>query len=290
VVLLERFCIITNPGKDRDYQIAKQIKAFFKAKGKHCFIAKHVPFDHPAPSSDIRRTDVSKLPPGIQCAIILGGDGTFIQAANDLRETDIPMVGVNLGTLGYLTEIEKQTMFPAFERLMRDEYRLEHRMMLYGALHYGGDKHLFGTALNDIVVNRGIFGKMVSVELSINGQQIDTYIGDGLIISTPTGSTSYNLSAGGPVVAPQVQAMIITPICPHSLNNRSMVIEATDTIELSIGRTKVEFADEAVVTLDGRQGLLLQTGDRIQIQKAEQETTILKLTEHCFYDVLKSKF
>ena len=131
---------------------------------------------------------------------------------------------------------------------------------------------------------------MISVELTINGQFLDTYIGDGVILSTPTGSTSYNLSAGGPVVAPQVQAIIITPICPHSLNNRSMVINASDQVELKVGRTKAEAADEAVITLDGRLGLLLQTGDRIEVGKAAQETKILKLTNHCFYDVVKSKF
>lgn len=287
---MERFCIITNTSKDRDYAISKQIQAFFEENGKRCIITKDLPFETPAPSSDIKRTDISEIPPDTECAIILGGDGTFIQAASDLREMGIPMVGVNLGTLGYLTEIEPQEMFSAFEKLIHDDYMLERRMMLHGMLYYSGNKKLFGTALNDIVISRGISGRMISVELAINGQPMDTYVGDGVILSTPTGSTGYNLSAGGPVVAPQVQAMIVTPICPHSLNNRSMVINASDRVELTVGSTKAEFADEAVITLDGRLGLLLQTGDRIEVGKAMQETKILKLTEHCFYDVVKSKF
>lgn len=287
---MERFCIITNTLKDQDYKISGEIRKFFEENGKTCLIARELPYDQTMPYPDIRRTDVSKIPRDTECAIILGGDGTFIQAANDLRETNIPMVGVNLGTLGYLTEIERQKMFPALKKLIEDDYIIERRMMLHGALHYDQNKKFFGTALNDIILNRGISGRMISVELTINGQFIDTYVGDGVIISTPTGSTGYNLSAGGPVVAPQVQAIIITPICPHSLNNRSMVIDASDRVELTIGRTKSEFADEAVVTLDGRSGLLLQTGDHIEIGKAKQETKILKLTDSCFYDVIKSKF
>lgn len=287
---MKHFCIITNTLKDPDYRLSKKIKAFFEKRGRSCFITKDLPYDQPMPSCDIKRTDIAKIPQNTECAIILGGDGTFIQAANDLRETGIPMVGVNLGTLGYLTEIEQKELFPALEKLIRDDYRIEQRMMLYGSLFYGKNKEFFGTALNDVIVSRGISGRMISVELTINGQFLDTYVGDGVIISTPTGSTSYNLSAGGPVVAPQVRAMIITPICPHSLNNRSMVINASDHVGLCIGRTKTEFADEAVVTLDGRQGLLLQTGDCIEIKKAKQETKILKLTEKCFYDVIKSKF
>jgi NAD+ kinase len=287
---VERFCVITNSEKDRDYKISKEIKQFFEENGKSCIITKPLSLEHEVPSVDVKRTDASSIPPDTECAIILGGDGTFIQAANDLRETDIPMVGVNLGTLGYLTEIEKQKMFPAFKKLMKDDYTAERRLMLHGALHYDRDKNFFGTALNDIVVSKGISGRMISVELSINGQPVDTYVGDGVIISTPTGSTGYNLSAGGPILAPQVQAIIITPVCPHSLNNRSMVIDASDRVELTVGRTKTESADEAVVTVDGRLGLLLQTGDRIEIKKAEQETKILKLTDNSFYDVLKSKF
>lgn len=287
---MDRFCIITNPEKDRDGLISREIKQFFEERGKICVLTEDIPLNHPAPCSDVLRTDVSGIPVGTQCAIVLGGDGTFIQAAHDLRGLGIPMVGVNLGTLGYLTEIEKKAMFPAFERLIRDEYRLENRMMLAGDLYYGGGRHLFGTALNDIIICRGITGHMISIELSINGQSMDTYAGDGVIISTPTGSTGYNLSAGGPVVAPQVQAIIITPICPHSLNNRSMVIDPSDKVGLCIGRTKAEFADEAVVTLDGRQALLLQTGDCIEIRRALDDAAILKVTDRGFYDVLKAKF
>lgn len=287
---MDRFCIITNTLKDQEYAVSKEIKKYFESHGKQCFIAQDVLQDEQMPFPDIRRTDAAQIPLDTECAIILGGDGTLIQAANDLRETDIPMVGVNLGTLGYLTEIERQKMFPAFDKLMNNDYSIERRMMLQGALHYAQDKHFFGTALNDIVVGRGISGRMISVELMINGNVMDTYAGDGVIVSTPTGSTGYNLSAGGPVVAPQVQAMILTPICPHSLNNRSMVMDASDKIELLIGQTKREFADEAVVSIDGRLRLLLQTGDRIEIGKAAQEIKILKLTDNCFYDVIKSKF
>lgn len=282
---MEKFCIITNTSKDHDYVISKKIRAFFEKNGKTCFITKDLPYELPVICSDIRRTDISEIPRDTECAIILGGDGTFIQAANDLREMGIPMVGVNLGTLGYLTEIEQQEMFSAFEKLICDDYILEQRMMLHGLCN-DKDKKFSGTALNDIVVSRGTSGRMISVDLEINGQAMDTYVGDGVIISTPTGSTGYNLSAGGPVVAPQVQAIIITPICPHSLNNRSMVINASDQVGLTVSTNN----DEAVVTLDGRTGLLLQTGEQIKVRKAIQETKILKLTKHCFYDVLKSKF
>lgn len=283
---MEKFCIITNTDKDKDYQTARKIKEFLEKEGKRCVITK----DHIKHSAEYTAyTDVSEIPEDTECAIVLGGDGTFIQAANDMLYWDIPMIGINLGTLGYLAEVEQQNIKEAFQKLFCNQYKIENRMMLKGTINFGEGELYKGVALNDIVISKGGLCRVISIKLFINGELIDRYIADGMIISTPTGSTGYNLSAGGPVLAPDIKAMIITPICPHSLNKRSLVISSEDKIMIEVGRSKKVNIDEAIVTLDGRVGFQMQSGDRIEIKKAVQETKVIKLTDSSFFTILKNK-
>lgn len=243
-----------------------------RAAGKSCLVIKD-----------------SCIPEDIQCAIILGGDGTFIQAANDLIRSDIPMLGVNLGTLGFLTEIEKQNIPMALEHLYRDECSIESRMMIKGSILCGEKSVYEGYALNDIVINRSGMGHLISVGLYVNRELIDTYIGDGIIVSTPTGSTGYNLSAGGPIMNPKIKAVVISPICPHSLNKRSLVVSSDDEILLKIGCLRGNQPDNAAGVFDGRQVGRLISGDSIVIREAEVETKIVKLFDINFYEILRSK-
>lgn len=299
---MEHFCIVTNADKDHDYRMSRYIMSYLSKHNKSCVLVQDsaqkcggvragdmvcdkneqgekltssVPFPHVTPD---------ELPADTDCAIILGGDGTFIQAAIALAEYELPLLGVNIGTLGFLTEVEPQGLAPALAQLIRDDCRIENRLMLQGFAD-GINGRL---ALNDIVITkRGAF-RMVTTRLFINNELVETYLGDGVIISTPTGSTAYNLSAGGPVMSPQVQAIIITPICPHSLNKRSLVVSAEDELRIEIGQGKSYLMDEAIAIFDGQVTKDLSTGDNITITKAKKSARIVKF-ENSFFRILRNK-
>lgn len=282
---MERFCIISNSDKDKENRVADEMAGYITAAGKHCVIMKNQ-----AMNAGIREryTDVKKIPEDVECAIVLGGDGTMIQAANDLVHTNIPILGVNIGTLGFLTEVEKQDMEHALKRLMEDDYFIESRMMLKGTIDEK-DKKFKGFALNDFVVSKSGDCRLITIKVYINEELADIYRADGLIVSTPTGSTGYNLSAGGPVLFPDMQCMSITPICPHSLNNRSLVISAADVLKIEIGRSKEAQIDEAVVMVDGNQVMELQTGETMVLTRPPEETKLIKLTKTCFFERMRKK-
>lgn len=284
---MDKFCVIANSSKDNNYELANYIKTYLESKGKSCILTN----DYGSGGKDVSMvTDVSELPKGIQCAIVLGGDGTIIQAANDLLYEDISILGVNLGTLGFLTVIEKQNTLVALNQLLDNEFEIENRMMLEGVLKcQGQEEEICGFALNDFVLSKGGFGHLICVKVYVNEELMDTYIADGFIISTPTGSTGYNLSAGGPVMAPEVEAIILTPICPHSLNNRSVVISAKDKIELEVGSTRAGKEDHSVISLDGHVLSDMVTGDRITIQRAETNTKLVKLNGEGFFKIFRNK-
>lgn len=281
---MDRFCIIVNSEKDVNNQIADSIIEFIESKGRTCF--RTTAFLEEG-SDSYTKTD--NIPEDTQCAIVLGGDGTLLHAAKDLLHRDIPILGVNMGTVGYLAEIETQNIKPALEKVFGDQCKIENRLMLFGEVKHQDESILKGHALNDIVVSRGGTCRLIVIHLYINDLLIDTYVGDGLIVSTPTGSTGYNLSAGGPVMKPGINALVITPICPHSLNKRSFVISAEDKIRLEIGQRKESMQDEAVVYFDGTREIQLESGASIDIKKADECTKIIKVAENSYFDILKNK-
>lgn len=282
---MEHFFVITNSSKDKDYEVANRIKHYLKSHDKTCTIAT----DYGMDSSKEYSTDVQEIPEDTQCAIVLGGDGTMLQAANDLAKTDIPILGVNLGTLGFLADIEQDKIYAALDHVMKDEFRIEERMLLEGTYIDRQGNVSTNLALNDIVINKGRYYHLVSVKVYINNELLDTYIADGLLISSPTGSTGYNLSAGGPVMVPSMEAMILTPICPHSLNNRSLVISAEDEIILEIGPTRNEQEDEGILITDGMVQCTLYSGEQLRIKKAKESTKFVKLNKTSFFEVFHNK-
>lgn len=282
---MEHFFVISNNSKDKDCELAKKIKQYLETHNRTCVIATDYGND---PSKEFL-VDINEMPANTQCAIVLGGDGTMLQVANDLAERDVPILGVNLGTLGFLTDIEKNKIYPALDQLMHGEYRLEERMLLEGiAISKNGERKK-SFALNDIVINKGRFYHLVSVKVYINHALLDCYIADGLIISSPTGSTGYNLSAGGPVMVPSMEAMIITPICPHSLNNRSLVVSAEDEIVLEIGPSKNEKENEGIFIADGMVQKTMFSGEKIIIRKAKETTKLVKLKDSNFFEIFHNK-
>lgn len=281
---MDKFCIITNRDKDENMEITQRIVEYMKKNKKECIVLKGLePVGH-----NHRFTDISLLSEDTECVIVLGGDGTIIQAAHDLVGKDIPILGINLGTLGFLAEIEKHNLFLALDKLFAKNYKLENRLMLDGTISRNGEALYQGYSLNDIVITRSGFSRIICVSIYVNDELVDSYRGDGVIISTPTGSTGYNLSSGGPVVKPETKLMLITPICAHSLNARTIIVAAEDKITIKVNKSKKTQQEEAIATFDGRKAILLQTDDVIEIHKAKEETQLIKIGSS-FFDILRTK-
>lgn len=282
---MNRFCIITNTQKDENFEITNIIRNYLDLHKKEYVLAMNE-------DVELFRKDgymcLSEIPEDIECAIVLGGDGTMILSATNLINKDIPIIGVNLGTLGFLTDIEKKNILFALDALFEDKYRIENRSMLEGSVFSNQEEVHLGYALNDFVITRKGTSGLICVNVYVNDELVNAYQGDGVIISTPTGSTGYNLSAGGPVATPTSKVMVITPICPHTFNNRSIIVSLEDKIRVELGKRSKE-SDDAVVTLDGRSRIKIQTGDVIEISKANKDTKLVKVEDKSFFDILTTK-
>lgn len=281
---MDRFLIITNKEKDTGLHLTKKIVDYIEKAGKIATLS----------SVSTMQAEAAEVvnAVGFDCAIVLGGDGTIIQTAYDLMAHDIPILGVNLGTLGFLAEIEEQNVLEALDRLFHDDYQIEKRIMVEGEIissKQQTDNDSLISALNDVVITRKGFSRIISLHIYVNNTLVDMFKGDGVIISTPTGSTAYNLSAGGPIVTQGAEVMVITPICPHSLSPRSVVVSAEDTIKIVIGRSKKTQEAEASVSFDGKNEVDLGTDDAVIIKKARHSTRLVKLNRSGIYEVLRSK-
>lgn len=283
---MQSFGIIVNGEKATGDKVAKQIVEKIESLGGRCVLLKH----EEAHSTDsYYYTNEKQVPDDIECAFVLGGDGTMIQAAIDLVHKDIPILGVNVGTLGFLTEVEENELDYVCERLYEDDYSVENRMMLYGYSLKDGKEVFNHHALNDFVVTKSGICRLITMKVYVNEELADEYRADGIIVCTPTGSTGYNLSAGGPVLSPYMQSMSITPICPHSLNNRSLVVSAEDTVRIEIGQSKEAQIDEACVTVDGNRTMTLISGESVIIRRSKEDTKLIKLTKTCFFERMRKK-
>ena len=284
---MRHFCIITNGDKSENHALVDKIVSFLEEKGATCLVLANQPMET---KGICHFTNVEEIPEEVECAIVLGGDGTMIQAAIDLVHRDLPMLGINTGTLGFLTEIDKKDIEPSLEKLLKGEYIVESRIMLKENNKFKQpDSRASCYALNDMVISKRGSCRLITIKVYVNKELADIYRADGIIVSTPTGSTGYNLSAGGPVIAPNTHAMVVTPICAHSLNKRSLVLDGKDSITLEIGQTK-EFAEDlAVFTVDGRNVGELSTGDRLEIKVPQANTRLIKLSGVKFYERMREK-
>lgn len=288
---MDRFYVITNSGKDHELETTRQICEYLRARGKTCTIQEYQP-ENEASNGDeegYRYTDPARIPEGTECILVLGGDGTLIQAARDTVNRKIPLLGVNLGTLGFLAEIEKTNVNEALDSLILDNYTIEPRMMLEGTVCRRGVPRVHNLALNDIVVNRAGALRVIDYEIIVNGQPLNTYTADGMIIATPTGSTGYSLSAGGPIISPVASMIVATPICPHTLAARSIVLSGSDHVRIRIGAGRRHDQEKAYATFDGEVCVPMQTGDYVDIRKSDKTTDILKISRMSFLEVLRNK-
>ena len=282
---MNRFYIITNSVKDPQHEITDEIACYLKRHGKSCEIQEAMQ----KREGPYHYTNPDLIPEGTECIIVLGGDGTLLQAARDVVYREIPLLGINLGNLGFLAEIDKRSIYPALDKLMNDEYTLEERMMFHGRVYRGNKLIGEDLALNDIVISRDGPLRVVQFRNYVNGEYLNSYNADGIIISTPTGSTGYSLSCGGPIVSPRAALTIMTPIAPHTLNTRSLIFPAEDCITVELGQGRKQNEESGVASFDGDSLVRIVTGDRIVIERAKVSTKILKLSHESFVEVLRQK-
>ena len=283
---MEHFYIIANSEKPESVTLRDKIVGYLNRRGKTCSYQENA---QPSENHAYSFTDPARVPEDIDAVLVLGGDGTVIQAARDLARRDVPFLGINVGTLGYLTEVEASEYGQALDTLIRGEYYLEKRMMLCGEVFTEEGKTYAGKALNDIVISRQGVLRVVNFQIFVNGRYLNSYNADGMIISTPTGSTGYNLSAGGPIVEPGAEMLLITPICPHTLNARSIVLSGHDQVEIVIGPGRKMEKDRAVATFDGDTEIGLDSGERVKIRRSIHATKLIKLNDQSFLEVLSRK-
>lgn len=222
---------------------------------------------------------------GLSCVFVLGGDGTFLSAARWIGDLDIPLIGIKFGQVGFLSETVEDDLLSAAEKILSHDYTIEQRMRLQVTILKNGAERARQTVLNDVVINKGALARLNHIKTRVNGHYLTTYHGDGLIISTPTGSTAYSLSAGGPIIHPSVPGIILTPICPFSLTNRPLVVPESSRIELSLAKKPTD----VMVTLDGQEGYEIDEQDSLIIEKAPCPLKMIVLPGQRYFDVLKAK-
>lgn len=221
----------------------------------------------------------------VDLIIVLGGDGTMIATARLLGDREVPVLGVNYGSLGYLAEFRMEEMFPALEAILEGSYQIDSRVMLSAELFRADERLMHTRVLNDVVINKSALARIIEIEANLNGQFVNSFRADGLIVSTPTGSTAYNLSAGGPVIYPSMNAVVITPICPFTLSNRPIVVPDDAVIELCLKTPN----EEVALTLDGQVGQPLEVEDRIVIRKSRTAFNLVQPMNRNYFDVLRDK-
>ena len=272
---MNNFCIIVNKDRDEKLELTQRVQECLLAQGKQFCIR----------TESVMQEEFVPVPESVEGVIVLGGDGTMIRAANRLKERSIPMLGINAGNVGYLTGAEVNETEKSLECLCRDDFFVEDRMMLDV---FFGDMYS-DTVLNEVAITRSGVSRLIRVAVSVNGALLDVIVGDGLLISTPTGSTGYNMSAGGAIVKPEAELIMITPLCPHSLSSRPVIVSAEDEITLTVMQDTRKQDARVMATYDGREAMQLKEGDTLTIQRSAYTTKLIKLDERSFFEVLRTK-
>lgn len=274
--------IIPNLNKDKDLNITRSILYWFANKDIQLLLEHDI-----AQRLDCKDCGVSleELYSQSDVVIVLGGDGTILNIARQAAKYNVPLFGINLGHLGFLAEAEISDMYLSLEKITQGNYYIEKRMMLEACVEDGGDEMKELRALNDISITKGMLSRMISFSVYINDSFFELYSADGIIISSPTGSTAYSLSAGGPIVSPDLNVLIITPICPHTLHNRSIVVSEKDEIKIEICKEN----SEVVLSVDGQDSYKLSPGKTVKVRSSGCVTNLVKLKQRSFFDVLRRK-
>lgn len=274
--------IIPNLFKDKDLEVTLKITNWFNQQGIKPYIADKIAHQIEGETVAVREEELYELCDGL---IVIGGDGTILGVAEAASIRDIPILGINLGRLGFLADIEPYEIEQALERLISKQYEIEERMMLRATIiGTDGNKNVFH-ALNDVNVTRGSFSRLVEFEICVNDELSDIYPADGVIVATPTGSTAYNLSAGGPIMVPQASAYVVTPICPHTIYSKSVILCDKDKVRI---KTLEETKDMAL-SLDGKLKMYLTSQDEVYIERSPYVAKLIKISDRKFFEILREK-
>lgn len=280
---MNNFYLITNREKDGGLEVTSKIADYLKKHQKGCLVQE---IGKRREEGRFHYTDPALIPKDTDAILVLGGDGTLIQAARDTVSLEIPLLGINLGHLGYLCELDGKNLFPALDKLLDDHYYIEERMMISGSVRRGDKEIKKDLSLNDIVLYRmGSLG-IKDFTIYVNQKFLKTYHSDGIIFSTPTGSTGYSLSAGGPIVDPVSEMLLVTPINPHSLSRRSIILSPDDEIVAVAGEGHSARESGVGISFDGGDSLTIFPGDEITIKKSEKRTKILRTSKISFLETL----
>lgn len=267
--------IVVKPDHQEAMATAGELSGWLDERG--------ISYDKPIVSSSIHGETLPAVDADL--VVVLGGDGTMLSTARLVGEKDVPVLGVNYGSLGYLTDLRIEEMFPALDAILAGEYEIDRRVMLEVEQYSDNELVSSGRVLNDVVVNKAALARIIRIEVKLNGLFVNSFRADGLIVATPTGSTAYNLSAGGPIIYPSMNAVVLTPICPFSLTNRPIVVPDHAEIELTLDNEN----EGVILSLDGQTGFSMKAGDRILIRKSAVTFNLVQPANRNYFDVLRDK-
>ena len=272
---------VTNIEKDPTLQETKKMVDFVLKKGCEVYVSETFSDVHP----DVIATSSSEMYKSVDFVVVIGGDGTILRVARSAAIFDTPILGINFGTLGYLADVEKENAIDAIEKVLNGDFTIENRMMLEPYVERGCVSHEINLALNEVCITNSVCSRMIKLSVEVNGEYFDTFRADGIIVSTPTGSTAYNLSAGGPILSPHTELMTITHICPHTLYARPFVIDGNDVVRIRVQSNY----NNVQMSCDGQSTVQMKNDDVIVVKKSRYVTRIIKTTNMNFYDILRRK-
>ncbi len=278
--------VVVKPNHREAWQTACELSGWLEQRGIDLIGKPHEEsekFD--APNCGAERVDAEKFQAQADLIVVLGGDGTMISTARLTGDKEVPVLGINYGSLGYLTEFRIEEMFPALEKILEGNYQIDRRVMLDVEHLCDGKKLALGRVLNDVVINKAALARIIEIEVELNNLFVNSFRADGLIVSTPTGSTAYNLSAGGPILFPSMNAVVLTPICPFTLTNRPIVVPDEDEIKIKL-KNEIE---GVILTLDGQIGHQIKADDRVLIRKSATTFNLVQPSNRNYFDVLRNK-
>ena len=263
---VQSIVIVTKPKQPEVAHVAEQLSTWFNSKNIQASLKPDA-----AAKADL--------------VVVVGGDGTLLAAARLLGDRQVPILAINHGGLGFLTEVTLEEMYPAIERVLAGHFITEHRMMMDIEVTSTDKRGAAYRALNDVVINKGTISRMIELETRVDRQYVSRFRADGLIVATPTGSTAYNLSAGGPIVFPTMSAMIVTPICSHTLTNRPIVLPPGVKVEIVLASA----SDDVHITVDGQVGMRLEVNDKITVERSPMAVKLVAPADKNYFDVLRGK-
>lgn len=277
---MKKIAIISKTDTPEPAEILKDLLPWLKERGLKVFLDEET-----ARAAGEKGYPRSEIPALVEAVVVLGGDGTILSVARLVCEVGIPIVGINLGGLGFMAEIYKDEIYETMEDVLSGQCSFDERIMLHARVQRLGETISEYTVLNDVVINKSALARIIDLETSVDGSYLTTYKADGLILATPTGSTAYSLSAGGPIMHPSTKSILVTPICPHTLTQRPLVLPDSAVVEVAVKTAR----DDVYLTLDGQMGISLRENDTVTVKKSPCTTRLLISSGRDYFEVLRTK-